>query len=146
MKDLKVYTLDYLTLILISVIIFLMYDGIVYNISHHIYTKGTKSVYSIELVLFLLLTTIFYFQKSKTKFIKYIFPVIPVISLYVLFDFFYSFLLRSPTSSDFDNLLNIYDFYPIMFFGFILFIFSILILISVSLSKIKKYYTSKNIH
>ncbi len=135
---------DYIKLILISIVVILIYDGISYNITHQIYTRGTKSVYMIEMLLIIIIITIFYFPKIKNNTLKYIFPTLPVIGLYILFDIFYSFLLRSPRLSDTDNFITIYDFNPALFFSILAFIFFIFFVVCVVLLKIKNQYTQKD--
>ena len=133
---------DYLKLIIISIIIIAIYDGISYNITDNLYTKGTHSVLTIEFVLILFTITIFYFPKIENKILKYIFPLIPIITLYTIFDIFYSFLLRSPKISDLSNFSNIQDFSLSMFILIIISFISIISLLAIMIIKAKPFYST----
>jgi phosphoglycerol transferase MdoB-like AlkP superfamily enzyme len=63
-----------------------------------------------EIPLVLLLLFVVYFPTINNRVIRYLFPVIPVLILYLSVDVFYGFLGRSPRPSDFQNINMISDF------------------------------------
>jgi len=65
-----------------------------------------------EYPFFLLLLLCLYFPQIKNKLIKYIFPLLPVLVAYVLFDAFYLYLRRVPRISDIKNIPLLFDFSP----------------------------------
>jgi len=140
-KNIKSQILDYVKLLFITILVIFIYDGISYNITYQLYTKGTKSVFLVELVIVFILTSIFYFPRLKNQILKYFFPIIPALGLYIVFDLFYLFLLRSPRASDIENIYTVYDFSFLMFISFILFLFSIVGLMIFLVIKAKKFYT-----
>ena len=131
--------IDYLKLFLILILFFVIYDGIIYNLYHNLYIKGTKSVFLIELPIVITLTTIFYFQKINNIFFKYITPIISIMSLYIFFDTFHNFLLRVPRISDFENIFAVYHFIPTLFVSGILFLIVTISILTAALIKNKKY-------
>ena len=81
---------------------------------------GSPNVFKIEVPFVLTIMTITYFSKVKNRVIKYVFPVIPILVSYSLFDIFYSFSGRGPRLSDLQNFHSLFDFSPGMAFGLIL--------------------------
>ena len=133
----------HLIFIITAIIIVFIYDRLMYSITEHTYTRARLSVYLLEIPLMVMLTLIFYFKDIKSKIFRLIFPTIPLISIYLCLDLFYSFLLRTPKFSDFENFITIYYFDPLMFFMIVLFIVIVLFLIGILIKEAKKTYTLK---
>jgi len=131
---------SYLIFVSISIFILLIYNKFSPSLTNF-YFKYQKGFFAIELPFYILLSSTFYFSKLKNKFLKYIFPTIPLISSFLAFDIFYSFLSKSPRYSDFENISTIYDFDFFMFFSAILYLALIMILIVTVFIKAKKVYT-----
>lgn len=123
MKDIK----ELFIFLLLSVSTILLYNNYSYLwIDTSI--ERTQSFYIFEFPIALLIALLFYFSKIQNKIVQFVLPLIPIMTLLISFDIFYSFLSRSPRYSDFMNFSNIYDFYPILFFAVLLLIIFIIAL------------------
>ena len=77
-------------------------------------------IFEFEIPLILLLLSFFHFYQIKNLFIRFFFPIIPIVILYSLFDAFYNILGRSPYPSDFQNFVSLWTFSPMMATGLLL--------------------------
>jgi phosphoglycerol transferase MdoB-like AlkP superfamily enzyme len=119
--------IDYLkgafTYLLVMFLIVTLYT----ELSHYWSTIGgvRGDLVKFEIPLVLLLLFIFYFPTINNRIIRYLFPVVPVLVLYLSVDIFYGFLGRSPRPSDFQNINMVSDFsvglmFLIFFLGFLI--------------------------
>ena len=82
-------------------------------------------LYKLEFPLFLTIALLLYFSTIKNPAIRILVPLLPVLTLYALFDGFYSLLGRSPSPSDFQNISSLMAFSPTMALGVILILLAI---------------------
>ena len=93
----------------------------------------TEQFYWIEVPFILLCALTIFFPRIKSRFIRYAFPLVPFLVLYLMFDQFYNYLIRMPLPSDFQNIASIFEFEIEMalatIFMFLLIPMSLLVLI-----------------
>ena len=102
--------LVYLLLSLLVVAAYIKFSS--YWISIGGVDKTIRKNISFEFLLITLLLSILYFPEVPDGFLKYISLLLPVILMYVSFDFFFSFFSRIPRVSDFKNILTLPDASP----------------------------------
>jgi len=134
---------NYFFFIIVYFSVMVIYEIVSYLTFPHLHMRITPSFLLVEIPITLVLINIFYLPHLKSRVVKYLFPLIPLFSLYISFDIFYSYLQKSPRLSDFDNLTTIYNFFPKMFFGIMLSIFLIILIISLVFLYSKKFYKAK---
>ena len=68
----------------------------------------------LELPLLVIISSVFLCRRAKGILFKFILPFFPLLSFYIFYDIFYSFLKRSPHPSDLHNISTVLDFSPLM--------------------------------
>lgn len=76
-------------------------------------------IFRIEIPFLMLLLIALYFPSINNKIIRFVFPIMPILVLYSLFDLFYDYFGRSPRPSDFQNFHTIFGFSPELAAGLI---------------------------
>lgn len=70
----------------------------------------TEQFYWIEVPFIIMCSLTLFFPKINSRFVRYFFPLVPFLVLYLMFDLFYNYLLRMPLPSDFQNMISIFEF------------------------------------
>ena len=134
--------LNYLKFVLITFVILYLYNVISHFITQMPIVAG-KRVFFIEFPIYLAFVTPFYFARVKNPFYKYILPNIFGLTLYIIFDTVYAFLLRSPRISDLKNVNTIFDFYPLAVVGVFLAVTTLILLLLQLIRYAKKFYSKR---
>ncbi|WOH36443.1 sulfatase-like hydrolase/transferase [Thalassotalea fonticola] len=70
----------------------------------------TEQFYWIEVPFIIMCSLTLFFPKINSRFVRYFFPLVPFLVLYLMFDLFYNYLMRMPLPSDFQNMISIFEF------------------------------------
>lgn len=101
-------------------------------------------IFTLELPLLVIISSVFFCRRAKGVIFKFILPFFPLLSFYIFFDIFYSFLRRSPHPSDLYNINTVMDFSPLAGYSVILFFIVLLPLVSFFMhAKIADEYSLK---
>jgi len=110
----------------------------------HIANANLKELFKLEIPLLFLGALFLYLPSKNKKLLLALLSTATLLLLYIIFDLFYSFLMRSPQLSDFTNITLIWDFDPLLSLGAFALLFLLLFLLSYPLYIFYKEYGKKS--
>lgn len=102
-------------------------------------------IFFIEIPFAVFFATFFFFPSVKNPWLRYVFPLVPIIVLYGLVDGFFNFMGRSPHFSDFQNFNTIFEFSFVLVLNIFLFAALIPLSIWALINSARKHCSRKQI-